>query len=320
MMPVARLAPVRRMRAGRWLAAACCLLLVAGAWFITSRGKVVPPKEAAATAAIVPGSTKATLTLSDGKVIELGGEPGTTITDKDGVTVINLAAGQLSYTAGTTGKQPGSLAFNTLATPKGGEYQVILPDGTTVWLNSASSLRYPVAFTGAAREVELNGEAYFEVVASSSRPFKVTTGKGADIEVLGTGFNINAYPDEAPVKTTLVEGSVRVGSGTITPVLLKAGQQSVLGDHSQLVTEANVAEETAWKNGYFEFNELPIREVMKRLARWYDFEFSFEGPVKGSLTATIARKDPLEKVFELLQQTKAYRLRTNGRHIIVSSL
>jgi ferric-dicitrate binding protein FerR (iron transport regulator) len=297
-----------------WVAAAIVITLTVGAWYFFSNKPAVSRQSAARQPAVIqPGSNKAMLTLSDGSTVVLDNTTGTAITDKNGRQIINLNNGQLSYAPSDS--SPSAISYNTLTTPKGGEFQVILPDGSRVWLNSASSLRYPVVFKGTDRQVMLTGEAYFEVANNSTMPFRVTLDNGPEINVLGTSFNINAYQDEEVVKTTLVAGSVKVGNA-----LLKAGQQSITGAGKQTVKYVNIAEETAWKNGYFEFNELPVEAVMKQLARWYDFEVVFNGHVNGGIVGTIARKESLAKVFELLQQTQSVRFKVNGKKVIVSSL
>jgi transmembrane sensor len=214
-----------------------------------------------------PGGNKAILTLANGKQIILNNAQNGVIANQGNSSISKTGNGQIIYKA-----QPaveGPVAYNTISTPNGGQFQVVLPDGTKVWLNSASSLKYPTAFAGKERDVTLTGEAYFEVAKNKYMPFKVQSA-GQTVEVLGTHFNINAYADEPVIKTTLLEGSVKVttGDGRL-PALLHPGQQSVLShDRPEImVSDADTAQAVAWKNGLFDFKDADVASIMRSLGR-----------------------------------------------------
>jgi transmembrane sensor len=228
---------------------------------------------------IPPGRQGAILTLSDGKQVVLDSLGNGVVATQNGTQVI-LKNGQLAYDA--AGKSTGAIAYNTMSTPKGRQFQVTLPDGTRVWLNSASSITYPTSFAGNERRVEITGEAYFEVAhlfpvgggkGRGPIPFKVKINDQAEVEVLGTHFNINAYHDESNIKTTLLEGSVKVTGGS-DRAFLQPGQQAqvTLSEKIKIVKDADIEKVMAWKEGLFNFEGLGIEEVMRQLARWYDID------------------------------------------------
>lgn len=245
---------IRRTR-WRWMAAAAAvlLLIIAGTYLLPERrsGSVTVITD------IMPGTQKAILTLSDGSAVQLDSAGRQTI--RPGIT---QQGGQLIYEG--KGK---TVAYNTLSTQRGGQFSLRLPDGTQVWLNAASSLRYPTAFNGNERRVEVTGEAYFEVAPHAGKPFRVNVRGRADVEVLGTSFNVNAYDNEASLRTTLLEGAIRV-NGT----LLKPGQQAEITDKLSVADLQNAQQVIAWKNGLFNFKGLHLKEAMLQLERWYDIE------------------------------------------------
>ena len=263
--------PIRsRRRAGAWLsAAAVVLLLLAGAAYLRFPDRVAPP--VAAVHDLLPGGNKATLILGGGQAITLDSAAPAVLATQEGVVVQKNGRGQLVYSIAAAA--PGDVAYNTILTPNGGTYAVTLSDGTRVWLNAGSSLKYPVRFTGNAREVDLTGEAYFEVAPATAMPFSVRC-LGQTIEVLGTHFNVNAYSNESVIRTTLLEGRVRVGS-----VLLEPGEQSRVGADRQVrvVKGIDTAEVMAWKNGMFQFDAADIGTVMRQIGRWYDVDVVYEG-------------------------------------------
>lgn len=232
-----------------------------------------------------PGGNNATLTLADGSIILLNDIKDGKVAEQSGIVITKTDDGQLLYTLNEVKPRTGAEGpdFNTISTPRGGQYQIILPDGTKVWLNAASSLKYPVLFSKHERKVDLIGEAYFEVKKNETSPFIVST-DDQTVTVLGTHFNINSYKDDSEVKTTLLEGSVMVSA--ITPTIdkninqrvLKPGEQSVLNSrHDLKVSKVNVSNVIAWKNGLFHFENTNIREVMEEFSRWYNVDFEFEG-------------------------------------------
>lgn len=261
-----------------------------------------------------PGGNKATLTLSNGKTIQLSG-------DKSGI-IINTS--RLAYNDGTAIKDPsintsqisGNANFSTISTPKGGQYTVVLPDGTKVWLNSASSIKFPSLFEKKIRHVEITGEAYFEVTKMKHTPFSVKSGDQT-IEVLGTHFNINAYQDESSIKTTLVEGAVKVVSGRFAQ-LLKPGQQTILSANKiRLNPDPDLEGITAWKNGYFYFKGSDIETIMRQLSRWYNVEVEFEGEIpKRSYSGKIYRNAKASEILDLLSYSNIH-FKTSGQKIIV---
>jgi len=271
----------------------------------------------------LPGSKKAILTLANGSRIFLDSANQGRITNQRNVE-IKIKNGQVIYFNEDDNAKnkaldlPKILAMNTLTTPRGGQFEVVLPDGTRVWLNAASSLTYPVEFSGRERRVELTGEGYFEVAKNADKPFFVKT-SDQTVEVLGTHFNINCYADENAVKTTLLEGSVKITSNSNGQTLkIKPGQQSI-----NTVAEINVLngadtdEAVAWKNGNFLFRNTDLLTVMRQLCRWYDVDVEYQGTiVSRHYQGRISRNVPVSQVFEILK-TSGINFIINGRTIIV---
>jgi len=224
---------------------------------------------------VSPGSNRATLTLSNGRKLVLNAAISGQLAIQGNTVVKKRPNGEISYSATGRASKDTALAFNTATTPRGGFFQLVLSDGTKVWLNSASSIKFPVVFRGSDRQVELTGEAYFEVAHNAKKPFRVVSA-GQTVEVLGTHFNINAYPDETTINTTLAEGSVKILSKSQS-VIIKPGEQAKFSDHAIAVNKVDVDEVLAWKNGYFSFDDNTIEEVMKQLARWYDVDVKYVG-------------------------------------------
>ena len=262
-----------------------------------------------------PGGNKAVLTLANGKIIILDSVQNGIIVKMATFEVNKTKDGQLVYNVVENSSQkPG---FNTLSTPRGGQYQVILPDGSKVWLNAASSIKFPSVFKGKIREVELKGEAYFEVAKNAAMPFKVKS-THAQIEVLGTHFNVRVYDDENDMKTTLIEGSVKITSGNLTNVL-KPGDQAVLnGDNGmKVINDVDAELETAWKNGLFQFKDASIKEIMRQAALWYNLNISFEGEIpKRYFTGKISRNVKASEFLNMLKYT-GIKFRIEGENIIV---
>jgi len=309
----------------RYVAAAAVVVVVAaGAWMWTKYGaanKTLAPVAIAPTPSkdIAPGTNKAILTLSDGSKIVLDSTGNGVIAQQGNARIKKIDKGRLSYDqlAGNelNGKL-GSTAFNTLTTPPAAQFQVVLPDGSRVWLNNASSLRYPTSFRGNTREVELSGEAYFEVARNAAKPFKVRV-NDMDVDVLGTSFNIMAYKDEAATKTTLLNGIVKVSRGAAGSIL-RPGEQAQLGT-SGLKVAANVNTDAvvAWKNGFFNFNNADIKDVMRHMGRWYDIEVSYEGNVPArSFGGKMGRDLNLGQALEILK-TIDINFKVVGRKVIV---
>ncbi|WP_114936956.1 FecR family protein [Mucilaginibacter endophyticus] len=266
---------------------------------------------------IVPGTNKATLTLANGTTISLDDAANGQIAKQAGVKITKTADGQIVYQADATGQD--QAVQNTVATPKGGQYKVILPDGTNVWLNASSSISYPTVFKGAERMVTLNGEGYFEVAKNKAMPFRVKSALQT-IEVLGTHFNINAYADEAVVKTTLLEGSVKVISET-SSTLIVPGEQAVINRQGNGVIskqQVNLDAEVAWKNGVFSFADEDIREVMRQVSRWYDIDVVYEGDMPTEkFFGEISRSSNLADVFKILELNNM-KFTVEGKTVTVS--
>jgi len=283
---------------------------------------------------IVPGRDQAVLTLADGSQILLDTAANGNLTQQGGVKVIKLD-GRLSYDS----KQPTeAIQYNTIATPRGGQYQLELADGSKVWLNAASSLRFPTAFTGNERTVELTGEGYFEVAHNAAMPFHVKVNE-MEVEVLGTHFNINSYNDEPAIKTTLLEGSVKVvkretangksetAKDAELAVVLKPGEQAALaGTHSPLTTHhspltinhsPDLEEVMAWKNGRFIFHNADLETIMRQVARWYDVEIVYEKRTTETTSGTLRRSSNINVLLQKLEATGKIEFEIKGKQIIV---
>lgn len=303
-----------------WAAASILILFIAGiTYHYNSKGKqdLLPAAARLKTKNnIIPGSNKATLTLANGEVIVLDKEHNGTLAKQGSVQIIKLNNGQLAYQAGQANDAGKQVSFNTLSTPPGGQYQITLPDGTVVWMNAVSSLTFPTAFTGKDRTVKLKGEAYFEVTANEHQPFIVSV-NNMDVQVLGTRFNVMAYEDEQVVKTTLLQGMVKVAADN-KAVLLKPGQQAKMKHSGEMnVIPVNVEEVVAWKNGIFSFNDATIQEVMQQIARWYDVEVVYpDGIPKGLFRGEIDRTADISTVLEILE-VSGVKCTVNGHKILV---
>jgi len=298
------------LRKWRWAVAAAVLLLATGVYLL------IPVKRAASTLAkdrqplhkdIAPGGNKAILTLADGSRITLDSTINGMIARQGNAQVLKLANGQIVYDLkGAAAK--GQVMMNTMFTSNGGQYQLILPDGTKVWLNAASSITYPTAFEGTTRNVKVSGEAYFEVAKDKARPFTVDVDGRSFIQVLGTSFNINSYKNEGSIKTTLLDGSIAValsaGNAPDHAVILKPGQQATINTADIRVSSgADLAQATAWKEGLFNFNGADLKTVMRQLERWYDIRVQYKGPVSNEVfKGKMYRNVNLSDVLEMLKK------------------
>ncbi|EDM36272.1 putative anti-sigma factor [Pedobacter sp. BAL39] len=264
---------------------------------------------------IGPGGNKAYLTLADGKKISLTDAANGAIATQPGMSITKTADGQLIYSIVQEHDGRAKAGYNTIETPKGGQFRVRLPDGTEVWLNSQSSLRYPTSFESLdERRVEFAGEGYFEVAKDQAHPFIVKS-NGQTVKVLGTHFNINNYADEQATKTTLLEGSVQLNGQTI----LKPGEQATLPASGKIsISQIDVDEAVAWKNGRFNFADENIESIMRKLERWYNVEVSYEGtPPTETFTASIGRFDNISKILNKLSYTNHVHFKIKGRRITV---
>jgi hypothetical protein len=266
---------------------------------------------------VKPGGNKATLTLSNGKSISLADAQRGQIAKQGSVIITKTTDGQVVYNAPLVSETNPNKDMNLIETPKGGKWDVTLSDGTKVWLNASSSIKYPSTFAANERMVEITGEAYFEVAHNASKPFRVITG-GQIVEVLGTHFNINAYDDEDAVKTTLLQGKVRILKGVKTAILIP-GQQSAtrVSDNSIVVKETDTDLAVAWHNGYFQFERSDIHNVMKQLSRWYDVDVKFEGKVtRDKFGGSIPRDASLSQVLHTLGQSMVH-FKIDGKTVTV---
>ncbi len=267
---------------------------------------------------LLPNYNQAVLTLADGRTIVLSDSLGGVLAQETGVKITKMEDGSIIYEADNESFIGGETKYNTFSTPKGHTYQLLLPDGTKVWLNTASSIRYPVTFTNHERTVSLTGEAYFEVAQDVSKPFKVMAG-GSTVQVLGTQFNVSAYEDEEAVTTTLLEGAVNV-SRDGKEVTLKPGQQAVVdgqtGEISQLQADIRLA--VAWKNGYFRFDNESIDHILSKISRWYDIqEVSYEGKIDERFTGTFKRSKGVSQLFGHLEKLAPIRFEIDERRVKV---
>ena len=263
---------------------------------------------------VLPGGDKATLTLADGSTVVLDEAKNGTLAQQGSSKIIKIG-GKLLYDP--TNKNSKDLVFNTISTPNGGQYQLELPDGSLVWLNATSSIHFPTSFAGKERRVEITGEAYFEVARKRDMPFVVSV-NGAEVQVLGTHFNVNAYSDEDNVKTTLLEGSVKFVHG-VNADMLAPGQQSQLAGDGQVkvVSNVDVDEVVAWKNGMFDFENAGIEKVMRQLSRWYDVEIEYKGKTDDLFIAEMHRQIKLSDALKALELTGKVRFEIQGKKIIV---
>jgi transmembrane sensor len=309
-----------------WLKVAASILIVSSIAIFLFRSQQPARKNQTYSAksnhsAIYPGGNKAYLIMANGSVITLNNIKNGKLTTQSGVQINKVKDGVLEYNnASSADKDSASreLAFNTINTPRGGQYQVVLSDGTRVWLNSASSLKYPTVFYGHERRVELSGEAYFEVAKNAAKPFKVSV-NGINVQVLGTHFNIMGYNDEKEVKTTLLEGSVKLTNKNCT-ALLKPGEQGVL-NHQQTafnIENVDVDDVVAWKNGFFAFNNEDIQTIMKEISRWYDVDVEFPEKFKRrNFGGTVSRFKDVSQVLNALELTGSIHFKVEERRIIV---
>ena len=304
--------------------AAAIAFIVIGAYFFRSSfsGQGVQSTQIA-SADIPPGKTGATLTLANGQKILINDALTGDIASQSGVKISKNKNGQLIYEL--SDQETGKIEYNTLRTTRGEQMQVRLPDGSLVFLNAASSLKYPTTFAKAKqRRVGLTGEGYFEISKNRAQPFVVSTSK-QQVEVLGTHFNINAYEDEKAVMTTLLEGSVRVAPvqadgaiGSVTTVL-KPGEQSVLDEKGIQVADVDLDKAVAWQKGYFRFYDEDISTIMRKVSRWYNIEVAYAGALpENAFNARITKYTSIKEVLRKLEKTGDVHFKIEGRKVIVS--
>lgn len=307
----------RMVRIRKWAAAASVLLLLglgAAFWLKPAGNGQLAGKSA--DSAVAPGSSGAVLVLADGSQVELGRKGTGSIGEQDGSQISKSSDSGLVYVFNGKGSVSDAVQYNTLITPNGRQFQVQLPDGTKIWINAGSQLRFPVNFDHQeSREVQLTGEAYFEVAKDARKPFVVIT-RRERIEVLGTHFNVDSYDGASVSKTTLVEGAVRVNR----QMELRPGEQAVVQPSGGMERKVvNTASVTAWKDGYFSFKGETIREIMPKLARWYNIEVEYAGDLPGDkLEISMQRSRSMTEVLDYLQRTKLIKFNINGRRVTVT--
>lgn len=290
-------------------------------WWTDYRGSRETAQQSKAAkvqlADIPPGGNKAILTLADGSSISLDSAGSGLLASQGGTSVTQSGKGQLVYKSG--GKTENAPVFNTVTTPKGGQYHIVLPDGTGVWLNAASSLRFPTAFTGKQRNVEITGEVYFEVAHNRQMPFVVKNG-ATEITVLGTHFNVMAYEDEKIMRTTLLEGAVKVTRGG-KQALLAPGQQIRIGTATgsmRVVDDVDTGKELSWKDGFFQFEDESLESIMRQVSRWYDVQVRYEGNSRGeNFTGRLPRNSNVSSVMKILSLS-GVKFRIEDKTIIVT--
>jgi transmembrane sensor len=304
----------------RWVVAACLLVAFAvGGYFLFDspvNGPAIANKPQ--KTAILQGGNKAILRLANGSKIILDSVKTGEIAKQGGAIIVKTKDGKVIFDASNTDSKPtDEIAFNTLSTPRGGQYMVKLPDGSAVWLNSSSSLKFPTSFSANERVVELTGEAYFEVAKNPLKPFKVKTAQQM-VEVLGTHFNINAYDDEPSVATTLLEGSVKVSQNSSGKTLvLKPGQQARL-DNDLRKFDVDASLYVDWKDGYFKFTREDIHSILRKAARWYDVDVSYSGNItKEGFVGIVPRSKDIYELLNALKLTGLINYKVEGRHVTI---
>lgn len=318
-VPVVHRSPFWRRYAGA--AAAVLLLVLSGAaFFLFNRSGGSKPDQATVAPQVsnelLPGGNKAVLKLADGTTILLDSAKGGLLSKQGAANVVKLEDGQLAYnTSGGNDQKP---LYNTIETPNGGQYAVVLSDGTKVWLNATSTLRFPATFTEGERRVTLTGEAYFEVVHNSDYPFIVAAGN-AEIKDIGTAFNINSYPDEPAMQVTLTEGLASVSAGG-KEVQLKPGKVAALTGQDIRLADADVQSAVAWKNGLFQFKNASIESIMRQVARWYDVEVAYDGTITQLFSGAIYRNSKASEVFKILEKGGNVQFVITGKKIVVKPL
>jgi len=315
-----RLNQSRRLNFTTYISTAAILIICLGIgiYFSSSFKKTAGAKVNYVRHDIAPGGNKAILVLANGKRITIDDKSKGEIAKQAGVTITKTANGQLVYKVIEV-KSADPNVYNSIITPKGGQYQISLPDGTQVSLNAASSLKFPAAFTGKERRVELDGEAYFEVTKNPHLPFKVITAQ-QEVQVFGTHFNINSYGNEFKTRTSLFEGSVKVSSRlSHFSAVLKPGQQSIIDHNGLEVKRVDADDALAWKNGLFVFNNEELESIMRKVSRWYNVDIIYKNDEvrKDLFGGSISRFGNVSEVLRMLEITGNVHFKIEENKIIV---
>lgn len=307
--------PVTWWRTYAAAAAILVLLLAGGAFWYFNQPVTAPGVNNQYAHDEAPGGNKAVLTLADGTQITLDSARIGALAQQGDVNIVKLDSGQLAYQG--TGIHGIAMQYNTLTIPRGGQFQLTLPDGTKVWLNSVSSLKYPIAFNGKERVVELQGQGYFEIARQPDKPFRVKV-RDMEVQVLGTHFDIMAYEDEQAIRTTLLQGAVQVKQGAATR-LLRPGQQAVRDNVTRAlsVQPADTDKAIAWKSGFFEFDDADLPAILRQISRWYDVELIDETKgATGLFWGRVNKNLPLSSVLKLLASNGVH-FRIEGKKVII---
>ena len=304
-----------------YAAAAAVLLVLCSviAYWLLDSGKPLPDDgqlTAQPFTDVAPGGQKAALTLAGGTTILLDSTHTGLLARQGNTRIMQLNNGRIAYKGEGTGEH--TVLYNTLTTPRGGKYQLTLPDKSKVWLNAASAITFPTRFTDSTRKVKVAGEVYFEVAPDPSRPFEVIAG-GMNILVLGTNFDVMAYPEDDKIKTTLLQGAVKIAAAD-TSLLLRPGQQLQMAQDGTLalLSDVNTDHVMAWKKGLFYFDRDDIHSVMNQLTRWYDIDIEMHGNIQNHFSGTLPQHVNVSEIFRTLEETGGIHFRIEDHKIIVS--
>ncbi len=304
------------------IAAAVIILAIAGTYLLVNQSSTEQPVSNNQNPAndIAPGGNKASLTLANGSIVDLETVANGKIANEGNAEISKLSDGQIVYNL--LNEKPTDVLYNTVSTPRGGQYQLTLADGSKVWLNSASSIRFPATFGENERIVEITGEVYFEVAKNASAPFRINVAGKKEVEVLGTHFNINCYDDEATINTTLIEGSLKVTSlATKKSQLVVPGQRAQLDKegHISVAQEPDLDKVIAWKNGYFNFNDADTHTVMRVISRWYNVDIAYQGKIPDiKFGGEIEKTLDLSQLLRILEKYGLH-FKLEERRLIVTS-
>ncbi|MFA6275590.1 MAG: FecR domain-containing protein [Pedobacter sp.] len=297
-------------------AAIAVVIFGAGLWYFGD--KRIDTEQQILAEKIIPGGNKAILTLANGEKISLTDAVNGQLALQSGMKITKTADGQLVYEVAKDGSSAiGIPQYNTIEVPVGGQWQAVLSDGSRVWLNALSSITFPTSFTGKERKVEIKGEAYLEIAHNKAKPFKVSS-LGQTIEVLGTHFNVMAYPDEKVIKTTLLEGSVKISKENRS-ALLKPGEQAQATNGNIKVTdEVDIEDVVAWKNGYFKFDE-NLESIMSKVGRWYDVEvvYNYKPDANLQFAGKVSRSKNISALLKIIEFNGDVHFKIEGRRVVV---
>jgi transmembrane sensor len=305
----------------KWAAVAAAMLaIVSGSiYYAAHRSPTTNQVIAKSASDIKPGINNAILTLANGKQIALNQATDGLVSTESNTTISKTANGEIVYQTKDLSSKNQAVLFNTMTVPRGGQYHLKLADGTNIWLNAASSITYPTQFVGNERTVEITGEAYFEVSHLIGRPFKVIS-KGQVVEVLGTHFNINTYENEQVVKTTLLQGAVKITAAGITQQLAP-GEQAIFSSNGLKVVNADTEQAVAWHNGDFIFKKNSVEEILRTVSRWYDIEVDYGkySPIKQTFSGLVSRSKDLSAVINMMEKGTTLKFKVEGKRVTVTN-